>query len=71
MSYMYRPRTQKRIEKVNTEALKIREKGITAIRAAIDYGCKVGDREKTRELIAAMNYSASQVQKELRNRRKK
>lgn len=71
MTYMYRSRTQKRIEKVNTEALKIREKGITAIRAAIDNGCKVGDREETRELIATMNYSVSQIQRELRNRKKK
>ena len=71
MSYMYRPRTQKRIEKVSTEALKIREKGITAIRGAIDNSCKAGDREETRELIAAMNYSVSQVQRELRKRSKK
>ena len=71
MNYMYRPRTQKRIEKVNTEVLKIREKGITAIRAAIDDGCKVANREETRELIATLNYSVSQVQRELRDRRKK
>ena len=71
MSYIYRSRTQKRIEKVNTEALKIREKGITAIRTAIDEACKAGDREETRDLLAAMNYSVSQVRRELRERRKK
>ena len=71
MSYMFRSRTQKRIEKVSTEALKIREKGITTTRTAIEDGAKTRDREETRELIATMNYSVSQVQKELRNRRKK
>ena len=70
MSYSYRSRTQKRIEKINTTALKVREAGVTAIRAAIDDACKVGDREETRDFISAMNYSVSQVQKELRNRRK-
>lgn len=71
MSYVFRSRTQKRIEKISTEALKVRESGITTTRTAIEDGCKVGDREETRELIAAMNYSVSQVQRELRNRRKK
>lgn len=71
MSYMYRARTQKRIEKISTEALKAREAGITSTRTAIDDGCKVGDREETRDLIAAMNYSVSQVNRELRSRRKK
>lgn len=71
MSYSYRARTQKYIEKISTEALKARESGITSIRTAIDNGCKGGGREETREFIAAMNYSVSQVQRELRNRRKK
>lgn len=71
MSYVYRSRTQKRIEKISAEALKVRESGITATRTAIDGGSKVGDREETRDLIATLNYSVSQVQRELRNRRKK
>lgn len=71
MSYMYRSRTQKRIEKVSTEALKIREAGVTATRTAIVNSCKAGDREGARDLIATLNYSVSQVQRELRNRRKK
>lgn len=70
MSYMYRSRTQKRIEKISTEALKVREAGITSTRTAIEDGAKAGDREETRDLIAAMNYSVSQVQRELRRRRK-
>lgn len=71
MSYVFRSRTQKRIEKISTDSLKVREAGITSIRTSIDNGCKVGDREETRDLIATMNYSVSQVQKELRNRKKK
>ena len=70
MSHVYRSRTQKYIGKISTEALKVREVGVTATRAAIDEACKEGDREKTRDLIAAMNYSVSQVNRELRNRRK-
>lgn len=71
MSYMFRARTQKHIEKISTAALKVREAGITSTRAAIEEDCKAGEREKTRDLIATMNYSVSQVQRELRNRRKK
>ena len=71
MSYIYRSRTQKRIEKISTASLKVREAGITATRIAIDEACKAGKREETRELIAAMNYSVSQVQRELRKRREK
>lgn len=71
MTYIYRSRTQKRIEKISTAALKVREAGITSIRAAIDDACKAGDREETRDLIAAMSYSVSQVQRELRKRKKK
>lgn len=71
MSYSYRSRTQKRIEKISTSALKVREAGITSTRTAIEEGCEAGDREETRDLIATLNYSVSQVQKELRNRRKK
>lgn len=71
MSYMFRARTQKRIEKISTEALKVRESGVTSTRTAIEDGAKAADREETRELIATMNYSVSQVQRELRNRRKK
>jgi len=69
--YEYRSRTQKRIEKISTEVLKVREAGITSLRTAIDDSSKGGDREETRDLIATMNYSVSQVQKELRNRKKK
>lgn len=68
---MYRSRTQKYIGKISTDALKVRESGITATRAAIDEACKAGDREGTRDLLAAMNYSVSQVQRELRKRKKK
>lgn len=70
MSYMYRPRTQKQIEKINTASLKVREAGIKTTRTAIEDGAKAGDREETRDLIATLNYSVSQVQKELRSRRK-
>ena len=70
MSYMFRARTQKRIEKISTESLKVREAGVTSTRTAIEDGSKVGDREETRDLIATLNYSVSQVQRELRNRRK-
>lgn len=71
MSHMYRSRTQKRIEKISTASLKVREAGVTATRTAIDEACKAGDREGTRDLIATMNYSVSQVQRELRKRKKK
>lgn len=71
MSYVYRSRTQKRIEKISTEALKVRETGITTVHAAIENACEAGDREEARDLISTMDYSVSQVQRELRNRRKK
>lgn len=71
MTYAYRPRTQKRIEKISQEALTARENGITKLREEISSCANAGDREHARHLIAAMNFSVSQVQKELRNRRKK
>lgn len=71
MSYMYRSRTQKHLEKIRTSALKVREAGIASTRTAIDNACKAGEREEARDLIATMNFSISQVQRELRERRKK
>lgn len=71
MSYMYRPRTQMRIEKISQEALATRESGITNLREEIISCANTGDREHARHLIAAMNYSVSQVNRELRSRRKK
>lgn len=71
MSYSYRSRTQKRIEKIGTASLKVREAGVTTTRTAIENGAKAGDREETRDLIATLNYSVSQVQRELRDRKKK
>lgn len=70
MSYAYRARTQKRIEKISQEALTARENGITKLREEISSCANTVEREHARNLIAAMNYSVSQVQRELRERRK-
>lgn len=66
----YRPRTQMHIKDIDTLALKIRESGITNTRQAIQEVSEKKDSYKARHLIASMNYSVSQVQRELRSRSK-
>lgn len=64
----YRPRTQKAIQEITTEALKTRQSGITNTRKAIQ---EAGGSEKVKQLISSLNFSVSQCEKELRSRNKK
>ena len=67
MQHEYKSRTQKSIRSIATSALQTRVDGISAVRDDIAVLTGV-DRMFVRELIASMNYSAQQAQKELRFR---
>ena len=77
--YEYRSRTQMPIQCIKAFALMLRENGITKVKEEIEAAAVnasgVEDatmrRDYTRHLIASLNYSVSQAQKELRNRKKK
>ena len=69
-------RTQKPISKISTAALQVRAKGITMLRAAlalsrlsvIETGFE-SYREQSTDLIAAMNFSVRDAEKELQRRK--
>lgn len=79
--YEYRSRTQMPIQRVKQFALLLRETGITQvkqeIKAVSHNAVNMGEedsatmRDYARHLIASMNYSVSQVQKELKRRKQK
>lgn len=55
--------------KLPESVLKVREQGITAVRSEIDKLKDVGtveSRSTVRKLIASMNFSVSQIKKELK-----
>lgn len=79
--YEYRSRTQMPIQRIKESALMLRETGITRVKEVIEaVSCDVTNaasehvstttRDYARHLIASMNYSVSQVQKELKRRKK-
>jgi len=78
--YEYRSRTQMPIQRVKQFALLLRETGITQVKQEIEAvshnAVNMGGvdsatmREYARHLIASLNYSVSQVQKELKRRKK-
>lgn len=63
-------RTQKSIRQISDMALQARAKGISFVRTGIDFTSAQGKRDISRELIASMNYSARQAEKELAFRSK-
>ena len=79
--YEYRSRTQMPIQRIKASALMLRETGITRVKDVIqavshDVANVIGVdsatmREYARHLIASMNYSVSQAQKELKRRKQK
>lgn len=79
--YEYRSRTQMPIQRIKASALMLRETGITRVKEAIyavSYDAanvsgedSVNMRDYARHLIASLNYSVSQVQKELKRRKQK
>lgn len=79
--YEYRSRTQMPIQRIKESALRVRETGIARIKEVIeavshDATNESGEvsaimRDYARHLIASMNYSVSQVQKELKRRKQK
>lgn len=79
--YEYRSRTQMPIQRIKASALMLRESGITRVKEVIeavshDAANASGEdsatmREYARHLVASMNYSVSQVQKELKRRKQK
>ena len=75
----YISRTQKPISKVATAALKVRSKGISAVRGELSlvsasYASCVGEsfealRAQASELIASLNFSCRDAEKELQRRK--
>ena len=75
----YISRTQKPISKVATAALKVRSKGISAVRGELalisaSYANCVGEsfeylRAQAGELIASLNFSCRDAEKELQRRK--
>ena len=76
--YEYRSRTQMPIQCIKAFALMLRENGITKVKEEIEAAAVnasgVEDatmRDYARHLIASLNYSVSQAQKELKRRKQK
>lgn len=79
--YEYRSRTQMPIQRIKASALMLREIGITEMKEEIETvsynaanmsgGDSAKMRDDVRHLIASLNYSVSQVQKELKRRKQK
>ena len=65
----FRSKTQMDIRKISKEALSIRAKGMKKVKEAIDKN--IGNKDDVQMLIASMNYSVQQVQKELKQRGEK
>ena len=63
----WRSPTQKPLSAISVNVLDKRAEGITSTRKAIKDS--VGNKELVQDLIASMNYSVSQVVKELRSRK--
>ena len=58
-------RTQKSIRKIPDMALQARVKGMSFVRDGIAFTSVQGKRDLSRELIASMDYSVQQCEKEL------
>ena len=65
----FRSKTQMDIRKISSEALTIRAKGMKKVKEEIDNN--IGNKHNVQMLIASMNYSVQQVQKELKQRGEK
>ena len=64
--YNFPSRTRKSIRKIASEALEARVRGHNHVIRGVGMLSKTGgSRELTRELIASLNYSLNQAQKEL------
>lgn len=63
--YEFKSPTQKPIYKVSSEALEVRKTGISQVRNSIQ---ECLGTDKAKELLSAMNFSVSEVTKELKRR---
>lgn len=67
--YEFKSRTNKSIRDIPEKFLKERTEGITKLKNLLSYLTEQGERDSVREVIATMNYSVSQAEKELKRRK--
>lgn len=63
-------RTQKSIRKISTPALKARARGASSVYEGLEFVVAMNNREEARELIASLNYSVRQAEREVAFREK-